>query len=295
MTWIKKIYWELLSYEWRIGYCEYDLDSCQIILGEIKLFKRPTFSGWYADPVVVDISNDSVLVLVERYDRRKYGVIDLVEYSLSREKSLRSSTLLDIGTHLSYPINKKLDKSKLAIYPESSSSGKFRVYNVDNDKQLLNETVILESDMSLVDLTPLEISERTFWFGSVKNNDYVVWVLEEIEGQLRFHQHIHLDVPEARSAGQFFTKGGTLFRPSQGMRRRYGGEVCIYSVSFKDSLFELKRKYRLTSNNNRYSLGLHTINVTENMIVLDVLGYKYLLPHLLFRLYNVAIKRKEKS
>lgn len=292
LTWIKKIYWELLSYEWRIGYCEYDLDNYQIILDEIKLFKKPSFKGWYADPVVVDLLNDSIQVLVERYDRRNYGVIDLVEYSLSHDKSLRSSTLLDTGTHLSYPIHKKLSKSKWAIYPESSSSGKFRVYKVDSDKRLLNESVLLESDMGMVDLTPLEISERTFWFGSAKNNDYVVWVMEEIEGELRFHQHIHLDVPEARSAGPFFSKGGTLFRPSQGMHRRYGGEVCIYSVSFKDSLFELKRKYQLTSNNNRYPLGLHTINVTEKMIVLDVLGYKYLLPHLLFRLYNAAIKKK---
>ena len=97
---------------------------------EVDWVKMPK-DRWFADPFVLDVKDDEILLLVEDYgyEKRK-GIISLLHIDrISMEITARKE-LLELPTHLSFPAIWRKE-GHVYVYPESARSGRLDLYEYD--------------------------------------------------------------------------------------------------------------------------------------------------------------------
>lgn len=86
---------------------------------------------WYADPFILDVTDNHILLLVEDYAyTTKKGIITLLKIDRQSFSIIERKEILELPTHLSFPNIIRCD-GKIYIYPESARSGKLDVYEYD--------------------------------------------------------------------------------------------------------------------------------------------------------------------
>lgn len=253
---------------------------------------RAPRNKWYADPFILDVTADKIIVLVEEFtysiDRGRIAklIIDKTSYKVKSEK-----IILDLTTHLSFPAILRID-GKIYICPENSASGKCVIYNYDPDTDAVSPLNTL-CFLPLTDAVITEIDGRNYLFSTKiptqNNNELTVYEANEKAGDYKAVQTIILPDNTARSAGDFFIDGNKIIRPAQNCNGGYGVGLVFQEVTQDiGGKFVLKEMLRKSPPNGY--IGMHTYNQYGGYILVDLHARCYPILHNILQRIRHSIK-----
>lgn len=239
--------------------------------------------GWFADPFIYKETADTILLFVEEWQYKyKKGRLCCLEILKSQDtyKLNRKYTMLDIETHVSYPIFIKEGKDTY-VYPENWQSGSLKIYQYDESKHILINPVTIIND-PLVDTSIIKIKGTYYAFGTPVNSGTLddtklvnVYTSSTLLGKWSLIQTIKNKRREERGAGQILENGGKFIRPVQNCQNRYGEDIAFYRLELDENRIKEVCISRIEPDTySRNGLGLHTFNQNGNLCVLDGKEYR---------------------
>lgn len=276
---IWQIYKELTSVHWEIGFLDNTLEG--IVNGEelrLTLVTHDYPDSWFADPFILDVTDDTIVVLVEEVTKKiQKGRITKLVIDRRTNHVVEKKIILERPGHLSFPIIYRLN-DKVYIYPENSADGSLNIYeySFQNDSVTLIHEL---SDRPLTDAVFTDLFGKSQLFTTEADYangfqlDQYEWDCEKkkfvfVTSSI-FSEHI------ARMAGYFFTVNGKVYRPAQESNTNYGHGISLQETSFNNGKWEFKEVRRMVSPHPKLTRSFHTLNSYKGVIVVDVLGKRY--------------------
>lgn len=271
MSIIRKILQKYVLQDWNIAIAEKNDD---LSLKNIRWMKHNYNNRWFADPFIIDDTEDAYIILVEEYmHTTRLGRLARLTVGKKDCTLLKNETILDLKTHLSFP-NPIVVDGKVYIYPENGTAGNIKYYAYG--KELKLEGIL--SELPLADATITKIKGQYYIFATLG---------EECNGKnLRVYksntpfsgyiecQQIRFNDNTARRAGNVFEWNGQLISPAQVCNNDYGEGVSLQVLEENDGQISLKEIKRMMPPTKDYPEGFHTYNVYKNnVVVID--GYRY--------------------
>ena len=270
----------LYSHNWNIGFIEQTPDELlrNKSLKPVKWLKHPYRDRWFADPFILKVTEDEIVVFVEecQIENPKGILCELVVDR--RTMRLKSRyVLLEKETHLSYPAIVRYE-GKIYVYPENGASGQLNMYEYDEvNHKLLKPICILNE--SVADSSIFEQGGMYFLIATRSDNSQegaFLYGCKSLFGPYKklIDHPVQASRKMSRPAGNWIKSGLSLFRPAQDCELRYGNAINIMRV---ESLFPFSEvvEFSLIPSYFVYNRGLHTINYYGNLCVIDGYGYLY--------------------
>lgn len=262
---------------WNIGFIQNDL--ADILDGEplqVKWLKHACKKSWFADPFILDVTDEEIHVLVEEFYKpiRRGRISRLVIDRETCEFKL-SDVVLELPTHLSFPAIIRKDGS-IYIYPENGESGELNVYQYHPET---NECVKVKSLLqeAVADAVMAYVDGKKYLFCTKQPNPngnvLTVYVKDE-SGRFSAYGEYTFEENIARMAGDFFEYQGELYRPAQECNVQYGHAVSLQKVNYDNGRFAFEEVRRLCSVHSSLNVGMHTFNMYKGVIVTDALGFQ---------------------
>ena len=293
MNKVKLLYRKLSNMQWHIGFIINPIDD--LMQGkdiQIQLMKHNVKNVWFADPFILDVTDDYIVVLAEEFlESEKKGrisrlLVDKKDFSLWDRK-----TILELETHLSYPAIFR-EEDNIYIYPENHDSGSLVLYRYDSKKESVLKDRVL-CTQPLTDATMTTIFGKDIIFSThipIHNRNIIKWYKKEEKngiyeeaGSYEFKENI------ARMGGDFFEYKGAIYRPAQECNESYGHAISIQKVEYLNDSFRFEEALRICSPLKRYKEGIHTLNIYKGIMVTDVLGFQYRWGEILYHLRHLFI------
>jgi len=253
-----------------------DIDD-ELNLHNIKWMKHNYKDRWFADPFIIEETDDTFVILAEEYmrDDRKAR---LAKLTVTKEdcKLLNNATILNLDTHLSFPNFIEIE-GKTYVYPENGLSGKTNYYEFEKQLKYAGEL----SHLPLADPVIQEIGGNYYLFFTLGNecngNRLLVHVASNPLGLYKPKQEVVFKDNIARRAGRMFNFGNRLISPAQVCNNDYGEGLSLQEVTLiHEGKIKIEEFKRLYPTSKEYPNGLHTFNVFGCQVVID--GYKYEYP-----------------
>lgn len=234
---------------------------------------------WYADPFVLDVTDEEILLLVEDYDYKvRKGVISLLHIDKTTMEIVSRKVLLELPTHLSFPAIWRKN-GHVYVYPENAQGGRLDMYEYDTVQEKLMFVKTICNDV-IWDSYITEAFGGPLLFTAARN-DHQLDIYKWNDKKERFvsYQQIQSDVKNSRLGGAIFAYKGQLYYPAQNCETTYGGAIDIKRVKSEEvrgkSVFSVETVKHIESPSKRYPKGLHTLNEYKGVVVIDVKGYRY--------------------
>jgi hypothetical protein len=274
---------ELYTRQWVIG----------VARGDIKeIIRSKTFDPaitWLpiqsrdqsnADPFLFKTTNGGYDIFFEDYSFKEgYGKLAVMTIG-KNFKPVDEKLILDSKSHLSYPFI-FIENNRTYVIPESAQIGKLSCYEYDPLAKSLSylQPII---DLPLLDATILKQKNKYWVFGIVRNkeafHEYLLCVFyaDSLLGPYTPHptNPVRNSLNGTRSAGNFIEVDGVLYRPTQNCENRYGESITINKVNVLNEQ-EIDEEFYMSiainkKNKNNYGIQtIHTINVVDDMMVVD--------------------------
>lgn len=264
---------------WNIGFCDQTPESLihDKALKPIQWLKHPYHDRWFADPFILKVSETEIVVFVEECTMENpKGIISELVIDRKTMALKRHYVLLQKETHLSYPAIIR-HSGKILVYPENGASGKLNIYEYDAEKhQLINPICILNE--AVADATIIE-QDGLYYLSATKFPDTQekAYLYESNSPYGPFLQidpkPYQTNLQFSRQGGNFFEVQGHLYRPVQDCMEQYGAALNIMETNGHNEKIKEFVKMRLSPQDKRYGLGLHTLNFENGMAVIDGYGY----------------------
>lgn len=242
---------------------------------QVKWLKMPK-NSWFADPFILDVDSDEIQVLVEEmpFGKQHKGVISLLKVDRHNFELKSKKVILEIPTHLSFPCIFR-ENENIYIYPESAKSGKLDVYEYDPITETTSFFKTICDDMVWDSCITDMFGEKMLF--TAAHNDYILDIYKWNETKQRFlpWKQVISDNRNSRMGGQLFEYQGAIYYPAQDCNMSYGSAIQIKRVDYSNDNFSFEIIKRITSPHPKMKLGLHTVNGFKDIVVVDVVGYKY--------------------
>lgn len=270
------LYERMLKSRWELGLVRGGMEAA---FSDSRLtvdwIVNPFRDRWFADPFVLDVTEDYVYVLAEEYEfKTRKGRI--AKLSVNR-RTLRIDDfviVLELPTHLSFPNILRKD-GHVYVYPESCYSGKLDLYEYDPDQEKL---VFVQTicDDAVWDSSMVELPGSSLLFAA-KQDDYHldVYAWDADKSRYVFSRSVISQDKSSRMAGQPFQHDGKLYIPTQYCERVYGGGVVIKEVVSDGGTLSFKTVNRLESPHPKRKAKMHTWNGYKGVVIIDVGGFDY--------------------
>lgn len=273
---IKELVKSFSDETWNIGFVQNDL--ADILHGEplqMKWLEHACKNSWFADPFILDVSENEIHVLVEEFfkpiqrGRISKLIIDKRTYELKQ-----MDVVLELPTHLSFPAIIRKD-GKIYIYPENGESRELNVYQYNPETNECEKIGTLLQE-AVADAVMAHVDGNDYMFCTKQPNPngnvLTVYVKDEsgrftANGEYIFEDNI------ARMAGDFFEYEDALYRPAQECNVQYGHAVSLQKVTHENGRFAFEEVHRLYSAHPTLNVGMHTFNMYKGLIVTDALGF----------------------
>ena len=115
----------LAHYAWDIAFGTYsDTIITNGLSGiNVKVVKNPYKNKWFADPFILEATENTIQFLVEEFDDKVgRGRIARLKVNKSNCRIEECSIILDLPTHLSFPVIYRVNGC-IYVHPENSASG----------------------------------------------------------------------------------------------------------------------------------------------------------------------------
>lgn len=275
---MKKLIDKLFIKQWSIGITNASIDdiiSNKISKKSFTWLPVKNNTRFFADPFVFKNPNGNIEIIFEDYSSYTYGTISLASLS-PQFSNLSIKPLLDTGFHLSYP-SVFNHEGKTYIIPESSKEGGLHCFEFNFEtKSLINKKTIIEKE-PLLDSTILFHNNKYWLFstkrGSKSNSDLYIYHSNKWDGDYVAHKGnpVKTSLSGSRPAGNFIVHNNSIYRPTQNSAEYYGKSILLQKILHLDEeKFEETVETELTlQKNNKFNFGIHTINITNDVIVVD--------------------------
>jgi hypothetical protein len=271
----------LYSHNWNIGFV--DQTPAELLrsksLKPVRWMKHPYRDRWFADPFILKISEDEIVVFVEECQiAAPKGILCELVVDRKTMRLKKRYVLLTAETHLSYPAIFRYGK-KVYVYPENGASGQLNIYEYDElNHRLINPVCILKE--SVADSTILELDGQYYLIATRSDNSQecaFLYISKSLFGPFKIltEEPVQGSREQSRPAGNWIINGTDLFRPAQNCEIRYGNAISMMRVVSLTPFTE-HAEFFLAPSSFAYNRGLHTVNFYENVCVID--GYGYLFP-----------------
>lgn len=298
---MKKLSKYKYNQNWNIGFTNDTVNSFMANkkLGRIEWMKHTYKDRFFADPFILDVKEDLIIVMAEEllFKEVKGKIVKLIIDRQSKELVERS-LVLELDTHLSYPFILK-ENEDIYICPENSKSGILGLYKYDKKtssaafikpliKEPLVDATIYNKEKELyIFATKSPLSQEALFLYTSKSTDLLNSNFEHSPAN-----PIVLGKEHTRPAGNIINYNNSIYRPAQNSTNHYGEGIVIREIEYNTyNSYSEKTIFYLYPNSFKYNLGLHTINFHNNTCVIDGCGYLY---PIIGRILNVArfIKKK---
>lgn len=287
----------LRSDMWNLGFVTDDIsDVIQSDRLNIHWMKHDYTDRWFADPYLLEVTADRIVVLVEEfcYKIRKGRIARLV---ISRPDFVLQDMkiILELPTHLSFPVIYRKD-GDVYVMPENSASGGANIYRYDREKETL-EKVHEVGHLPITDATIVKLNSGEEYIFSTKlpnpnGSELQIYSFDGDKILMEEKAVANVSFPSniARNAGDAFYVGNQLYRPAQDCNKCYGNGLDIQKVNKQGDSFTFETVTAFHSDNPDYGLGYHTFNMKNGLIVVD--GHRYRFPRMVTLLHYISMIRK---
>ena len=275
---LKDLYGTIVLHRWDLAFIENTIED--ILKGDsirIKRVKYPFHGQWFADPFILDYDEKEIILLVEDFsDKDKKGKISKLVIDRKTMGVKDVKLILELDTHLSFPAIIRNDR-KVFFYPENSRGHGLWMYEYDVVSDTCKRLEIISNEP----LTDAIITEKLgkkqiFSTKEPSPNGNVLEIydyrLEEScyvkSAEIEFEENI------ARNAGDFFECDGQLYRAAQECNYTYGHALSIQRIT-KDENSGIKMKEIRRIGAPEGALGIHTLNVYRDLIVIDIKVFRH--------------------
>ena len=263
---------------YNIGFVEENVD--EVINGKpitVNWLKHSYKDRWFADPFILDVTDDEFVVLVEEwYDRIQRGRISklIVDRNTYELKSLK--VMIDEGFHMSFPaITRKPDG--IYIQPECGATHRLVEYKY-NEKLDLFEKKNVICDLPLTDSVRNTLFNEDLMFSTklpdANGKELGIYYWNKSQSRYQIKDYYHFQENLSRMAGNFFACNGNIYRPAQVCIESYGDAVSIQEVTYNNEKWNFRELRRIYSPHPDMDLGFHTFNEYNGFIVVDAVGYR---------------------
>ena len=264
--------------KYNIGFIEGDLES--VISGaplKVNWLKHSYNDRWFADPFIMDVTDDEIIVLVEEwYDPIQRGRITKLVVDKKTYKLLNLKVMIDEGFHMSFPAITLKDDG-LYIQPECCNENLLIEYKYDQLSDSFVKNAII-ADLPLADSVRNSLFDEELLFSTklpdANGKELGIYSWDQDQKKFRFKDTFLFEENISRMAGNFFTYKGKIYRPAQVCIKSYGDAVSLQEVSREHGKWAFKEIRRLYSPDRDLDLGFHTFNVFKGTIVVDGLGFR---------------------
>jgi len=268
--------------QWNIGFSRGSIEQV-IRQKECKLpFKWMPLndsSASVADPFIFKDPSGKVKLIYEDFsmtDPAKYGKIMLTTLDKAFNAGSKKE-VLDAGSHASYPFVFS-ENGKTFIIPETSHQRKVAAYEYDfANEQLVNESTIIDK-LPLLDSTIFKHSDKYWLFATsteqgLGHSRLFIYYSDSLFGNYKAHagNPVKDNINGSRPAGNLIKVDGELYRPTQNCGQHYGESISINKITkLSENEFSEEFYFKISPDkNSKYNSGVHTINVMDDMIVID--------------------------
>lgn len=236
---------------------------------DIHIVKHTYKDRWFADPFVLDVTEDRIKILVEElfYSNNK-GRISLMDVDRATYQLLSLTTVFELDSHLSFPCILRKD-GLTYIYPENGKAFCCKLYQLDEMLQFKYVSTL--SNESISDAVLYEDQGHYYMFATKNphSNDGPLFVYEadRFDGEYKACQTIQFADKVVRNAGKFISIGEDVIRPVQDCTHRYGEALVFQKLCHNDEGFSFTnyKKYLPPKGFD----GLHTFNHYRGVCVVD--------------------------
>lgn len=256
---------------WHLGFAEFDE---RYVTGEVE-FKVRYMKGlpqnkWYADPFILDVTENTIEVLVEEltYSIRR-GRIARLSIDRKTLALLSEKIILDLDTHLSFPAIWR-ENGNVYIYPENSASNSNTYYKYDVDSNHF-EKLFVTVEEPLTDAVIFLWQGQKYMFTTripEGNSNHLLIFKESESNKYELFQEYYFNDKIARNAGDVLKVGDKYYRVAQDCSKGYGGGVIFQEIVFDNEHFDFKTVHEIFP--YPHCFALHTFNVYKGLCVIDV-------------------------
>lgn len=263
---------------YNIGFVKENVDD--VINGKpitVNWLKHSYKDRWFADPFILDVTDDEFVVLVEEwYDPIQRGRISklIVDRNTYELKSLK--VMIDEGFHMSFPaITRKPDG--IYIQPECGATHRLVEYKYNEEQDLFEKKNVI-SDLPLTDSVRNTLFNEDLMFSTklpdANGKELGIYYWNKSQSRYQIKDYYHFQENLSRMAGNFFVCNGKIYRPAQVCIESYGDAVSIQEVTYNNEKWNFRELRRIYSPHPDMDLGFHTFNVYNGIIVVDAVGYR---------------------
>lgn len=286
---------KLIKKKWDIAFVKGGIDALFAdVPFQVDIVKNPYTDRWFADPFILDVTDDKIIVLAEELhfaNPKAYGRIARLVVDRASMCIEKFDIVLDTGTHLSFP-NILRENGKVYIYPENCHEGKLNLYDYDVQRDVPTFVQSICDD-AVWDASITDLMGHRQLLGSYQDDfhlDIYDWD-EQANKFVRSHSDLSTKA-DNRLAGQPFAYQGDIYCPTQDCTTTYGGGVCLKKMVLDEGKLALRPGKTLFPPNRRKYEGMHTLNQYKGQVVVDLKSWRNPLVHTLYKAYRSVVKKK---
>jgi hypothetical protein len=229
-----------------------------------------------ADPFLAR-ENGRTFVFVEDFSRRDgYATIGVFE---PRDAASTFRTVLDRGTHLSYPfVFRDPETADWLMLPEMVAEQRVTLFRASSFPDEWREDAVLLDGVAAYDPTIVH-RDGKFWLfyasgtrGSALDDELHVAFSDTLRGPYTAHPRnpVKSDVVGSRPAGRCFEWNGKLIRPAQDSSVEYGYAIVFHEVTeLTTTTFAEEQITRLGPDWAPKLRGTHSWDFLDDIVVTD--------------------------
>ena len=270
MKWKEQIIEEIKATKYNIGFVNEPLKS--VLDGSsfhINWLKHSYKDRWFADPFILDVNDEEIIVLVEEwYDPIQRGHISRLTVDRKTYELKSTNVVLDDGTHLSFPAIERKGRD-VYIHPENSVIGKLENYKY-NEKEDRFEKVGLLCNQPLTDSAIIEWQGKRMMFSTklpdANGKELGIYQWDEKKHLFELKENYYFTDNISRMAGNIFQLDGKWYRPAQVCIKSYGDAVSLQEIVCDNGQWSFHEVRRIYSPHPDFELGFHTFNVCHDRL-----------------------------
>ena len=222
---------------------------------------------WYADPFVLDVTDEEILLLVEDYAyATKKGIISLLHINRATMEVVSRKVLLELPTHLSFPAIWRKD-GHIYVYPESALSGRLDMYEFHPQTETLTFVKTICDDVVWDSYITEAFGEPLMFTAAHNDNILDIYKWDDTKERFISNQQIASENPNSRMGGAVFEYKGEWYYPTQNCETTYGGAIDIKRLNVVGGKLKVEGVVKhFESKNKRYPIGLHTLNEYKGVV-----------------------------
>lgn len=272
---LKELYRSVVLHRWDLAFVENTVES--ILKGDsirVKRVKYPFQGHWFADPFILDYDEKEIILLVEDFsDADKKGKISKLVIDRKAMELKDVKLILELDTHLSFPAIIRKD-DKVFIYPENSEGRTLNLYEYNMNTDECNKVRLLSNDVMADAIITDYFGDKMLFSTKDNGNLLDVYKYDDISKCFVYASNVVFKENIARNAGDFFECNGQLYRAAQECNYTYGHALSIQCIT-KDEKGGIKMKEIRRIGAPEGALGIHTLNVYRDLIVIDIKVFRH--------------------